>query len=155
MRIVKLAALFATLAAMAVAASPASAGTGIRDRGVVLQPGLCASSFENSLNQFMYLDTNSPIKWSGGVRSCSTSDETVHVHFEQIDPGTTACPVAGWDTDSVTLRAGETKGLSSQAPEPTCEGYFFFNVTVVDSNGVNAYPGTGTLTYTVHVAPKV
>ena len=146
--------LAAATAAAALAAAPAAhAANGFNDRGLLTSPNPCATFQLQSINQFILLGANSPIKVSGTVRSCSTSAETAVMHVDQVsstaDP---SCDVQPFVSQEMPLRSLDSKGFSMQAPEPACEGYYFLRATVTDQSG--NLLNSGWVDYTVHVAPK-
>src|SRR3982750_4138052 len=93
------------VAAAAFAVAPGGqAGAGVRDRAVASTPDECAFTAQaNSLNQFMFSGSNTPIKIGGTLRSCSTNAETVKVDAQLVtygpesSPQSTTTPPAGCD----------------------------------------------------------
>jgi hypothetical protein len=158
------AALSAAVAALAVAPA-AHAGAGVRDRAVLSTPDECAFTAQvNSLNQFMFSGSNTPLKIGGTLRSCSTNAETVKVDSQLVQyaaensPQAAATPPAGcdvpeWQTAAIPLKPLEFKGYSMQTGSPTCPGYYYFRVRVLDAATDAALDGDG-WQFTLHVAAK-
>lgn len=158
------AAMGAAVTALALAPS-AYAGAGVRDRAVASTPDECAFTAQvNSLNQFMLSGSNTPIKIGGTLRSCSTNAETVKVDSRLVTyaaenaPQSSTTPPAGcevpeWQSAAMQLKPLEFKGYSMQTASPTCLGYYYFQVRVLDAATDTPLDGDG-WQFTLHVAAK-